>query len=250
MNTFDVWAKDRMTEDHSYWSIRDSFRREGLPMDQWAVVDIRPSADYSSLIDQSNYACITRYMILKYPRFCRIVDSYFLVMLLRKDGKPSKAGIDVHEIYEYVEDYILYDEDDHSERECELTWEGNEHSIDSFARWGQVWFDIDHRQLPVERRIYRLATRYDDLPDNFINLVLAWLNENDHEALERAELGYHGDQTIAGYINEVSLLAAFYCLGYLAEQEPEDQLIIETLLLDKASDSLRYAFSSWNNEGV
>lgn len=93
----------------------------------------------------------------------------------------------IKSLYDQLDDYPILDEEDYSEREYEATWE----NLESAANWFVRKNDLD-------------------VPEDYLDRVWVWLDNNDPSALESAD-----DQ--GGYPDDNQLTAAFVALGWMTE---------------------------------
>ena len=175
-----VWFRDREANDPNQWAVIYTHHRD------------------SGLLDQSNAAVIAKAM----KRFSEGDDpdvvfeshSHWAVghvdgfsVRVFKNGEITKAFETYHELARQLDDYLILDESDYSERELEATLEN------------------------ITDAAWRLKNDF-DLPEDWESQVYGWLSDNRCGEIENTD-----DQ--GGYPSESALIEAFDALGFESSKD-------------------------------
>lgn len=169
----------------------------------WAIVDEKPH-ESMGLFYQSNWEVIKQDMCKNFPRQTDLDGRWLMVQLLRVDGKPTKAAEAIYGWAVKLSDYPVASDDHYSE----LTM--NE-QIDSISQ----------------------SCRYAGIDNYNVWDIVHWLDENCSSVFE--------DVDDNGYIDEISVYAACYALGYMTD----DQIYDFTSTLVRETCRYNGTFTEW-----
>ena len=158
-------------------------------------------ANGSDRLERSNWEVISEDLLKRHPKTVEITPcghwlvgwvDHLTVKMVDKNGQITRAGIDVLDWLEKLDQYPVADEDHYSELECTENYNNALQSI--------------------KDETYRVDLA-DDLPDNWRGLVYEWLSENNPKAIETAE-----DRS-EGWLDQESITEACKALGYLDSED-------------------------------
>jgi hypothetical protein len=153
----------------------------------------------SDQLERSNWEVISSDLMKKHPNTVEITHcghwavgwiDHLTVKMVDKNGRITRAGLDVLDWYEKLTDYPLADEQHYSDLQWEEGYDGALRSI-----------RYDHPKNMI-----------DELPDNWIGLVYEWIHEHDNTLYEAV---YDNE----GWLPEDTIKAACEALGYLESSE-------------------------------
>ena len=157
----------------------------------------------SGQLERSNWEVISSDMIKKHPQSVEITRcnhwavgwvDYLTVKMIDKNGRITRAGLDVLDWYEKLADYPLADEDHYSDLQWEEGYDGALQSI-----------RYDHPTNMI-----------DDLPENWVGLIYEWIHENDQDSLDEAV------NDNEGWLDKDTIETACEALGYLESEEESE----------------------------
>ena len=157
----------------------------------------------SDRLSRSNWEVISEDMLKKHPATVEITHcghwavgwiDHLTVKMIDKNGRITRAGIDVLDWLERLDGYPVADEDHFSRLEFDENYDNALESIRS--------------------ETYR-SDLVDDLPDNWKGLVYEWIHDNNMPALEDSEQGNEG------WLDSEAINEACEALGYLEKETDE-----------------------------
>lgn len=157
----------------------------------------------SDRLERSNWEVISNDLLKKHPNTVEIVHcghwlvgwvDHLAVKMIDKNGRITRAGIDVLDWLEKLDGYPVADEDHYSRLESDENYENALESIRS--------------------ETYR-ADMIDGLPENWKGLVYEWLRENRESAMLDSE-----DRS-EGWIDGWAINDACKALGYIVPDDNE-----------------------------
>ncbi len=165
----------------------------------WAFVfDVHRDSDR---LERSNWEVISKDLLKKHPKTVEITNcghwlvgwvDHLTIKMVDKNGRITRAGIDVLDWLEKLDQYPIADEDHYSNLEYTENY--------------------DNALQSIKDETYRVDLA-DNLPDNWHGLVYEWLSENNPKAIETAE-----DRS-EGWLDSEAITEACKALRYLESDD-------------------------------